>query len=169
MHLWVRYSVTSWAESAIPDDASARLLPQLAAAKNSVLCARRALCFLARFAWRGADAGASSARAEGSKRWSERIEPVACYSSSASQLKSVSYLESPREQRTNEKTRQIAAVFTYFSRIFFSVKSLRFCFSDSYFDEIINQKETKVNLLSWVKRKSLFCEKEKQQTSVKPR
>ena len=99
-----------------------QLLPQpaAAAAKNSVLCARRALCFLARFAWRGADAGASSARAEGSKRWSERIEPVACYSSSASQLKSVSYLESPCEQRTNEKTRQIAAVvFTFISRIFF--------------------------------------------------
>ena len=31
-----------------------QLLPQPAAAKNSVLCARRALCFLARFAWRGA-------------------------------------------------------------------------------------------------------------------
>ena len=30
-----------------------QLLPQPAAAKNSVLCARRALCFLARFAWRG--------------------------------------------------------------------------------------------------------------------
>ena len=30
-----------------------QLLPQPAAAKNSVLCARRALCFLARFPWRG--------------------------------------------------------------------------------------------------------------------
>ena len=30
-----------------------QLLPQPAAAKNSVLCNRRALCFLARFPWRG--------------------------------------------------------------------------------------------------------------------
>jgi hypothetical protein len=126
-----------------------QLLPQpAAAAKNSVLCARRALCFLARFAWRGADAGASSARAEGSKRWSERIEPVACYSSSASQLKSVSYLESPREQRTNEKTRQIAAVFTFFQDFFFLSNRCGSALVTHILTRLLIIKETKVNLLS---------------------
>ena len=53
-----------------------QLLPQPAAAKNSVLVCPTSPMLLSSVRLARRYAGASSARAEGSKRWSERIEPV---------------------------------------------------------------------------------------------
>ena len=150
-----------------------QLLPQpaAAAAKNSVLCARRALCFLARFAW-----ARRRCRRQLSSRW--RFETVVgahragCLLFFFSFSAKVSFVPRVAPWTTNERknsSNRSSSVYLFF-KIFFPVKSLRFCFSDSYFDEIINQqkKQKWICLVEW-KEKSLFCEKEKQQTSVKPR
>ena len=137
-----------------------QLLPQPAAAKNSVLCARRALCFLARFAWRGgmpAPAQLALKARNGGRSASSRC--LFFFSFSAK----VSFVPRVALWTTNEKLVKSQQCLLFQE---FSVKSLRFCFSDSFCLStrlLIKKKQKWICLVEWKENHCSVKKKNKRQ------